>query len=197
MATPIGVSSKKPKGSSPRPVRAALTTRFGAVAISVISPLISAATESGIISVDRLMPVLATRPRTTGMNMATMPVELMNAPTAPTTTISSTMSRVSLPLADAGEPGAEAGGDAGGHQRLADDEQAADHQHGRVGKAGDGLVGRDDAGDGEGEQHRKRDGVGAKAVGGEGDDRRGQHGKRDPAVGAHLRLPAYVSLPCF
>lgn len=98
MATAIGVSSKKPNGAKLRSVRAALTTRLGAVAIRVIRPLIRAATDSGIISRARGMPVLATRPRTTGMNMATIPVELMNAPTAATTTISSVIRRVSLPL---------------------------------------------------------------------------------------------------
>ena len=94
---PIGVSSKKPMGGRPRSVRVALTTRLVGVAIRVIRPLISAATDSGIISRVRLKPVRSTRPRTTGMKMATMPVELMKAPIEATTSISSAISRVSLP----------------------------------------------------------------------------------------------------
>jgi hypothetical protein len=70
---------------------------LGGVAINVSRPLISAAIDSGIMSRELLEPVCATRPRTMGMKMATIPVELMKAPIEATTSISSVIRRVSLP----------------------------------------------------------------------------------------------------
>ena len=59
-------------------------------------PLISAATESGIINWLGAMPVLWATRSATGMKMATTPVELMKAPSVATTVISKAIKRVSL-----------------------------------------------------------------------------------------------------
>ena len=59
-------------------------------------PLNRAAKASGIISRPGLMPSRAVMPSTTGMKIATTPVELMNAPSPATASISSTSNRVSL-----------------------------------------------------------------------------------------------------
>src|SRR5262245_60104089 len=59
-------------------------------------PLISAATEIGIISRLGAVPVLRATRSATGMKMATTPVELMKAPSPATAAISRTSSRVSL-----------------------------------------------------------------------------------------------------
>src|SRR6516165_4605285 len=80
-AAPKGVQLKKPNGARPRARRVSSTIMFGDDAIRVIMPLISAATESGISIRFRLRPILLAIANTTGMNMATIAEELMNAPT--------------------------------------------------------------------------------------------------------------------
>ena len=66
------------------------------MATRVIMPLISAATESGIMSWLGAVPVLCATRSATGMKMATTPVELMKAPRPATAAMSSTSRRVSL-----------------------------------------------------------------------------------------------------
>ena len=70
--------------------------RLGAVAISVIIPLIRAAEDNGIIRRERAMPVFAAMVKAIGMKIATIPVELMNAPVRPTVSMSRVTRRVSL-----------------------------------------------------------------------------------------------------
>jgi hypothetical protein len=90
------VKLKKPKPWMPLRASSLLTTRLGAVATSVSMPLSRAATLKGIIRRLGGVPVFCAIRRTIGMKMATTPVELITAPKAPTTSISSTTSRVSL-----------------------------------------------------------------------------------------------------
>jgi hypothetical protein len=69
---------------------------LGAVATSVVMPLSSAATLSGIISRLGAVPVFCAIRSTIGMKIATTPVELMTDPSDPTTSISKTSMRASL-----------------------------------------------------------------------------------------------------
>ena len=87
---------KKPNGRRPAPRRASLITRLGGVAIRVSRPLSRAAKAIGIINRPGPMPSRLVMPSTTGMKIATTPVELMNAPNPATASISSTSNRVSL-----------------------------------------------------------------------------------------------------
>ena len=103
-------------------------------------PLISAATESGIMSRLGAVPVLWAMRSATGMKMATTPVELMNAPSPATTAISRTSRRVSLLPAFVDEPVAELLGDARAHQALADHEQGAEQDDVRIAEAGQRLA---------------------------------------------------------
>ena len=96
IGTPNGVKLKKRKPSTPWRSSSLLTTRFGAVATSVVMPLISAAKLSGIISRPGPMPVLCAMRSATGMKMAVTAVELIVAPRPQTTIMSRTMSRISL-----------------------------------------------------------------------------------------------------
>ena len=86
---------KKRKPCTPCRLSSLLTTRFGAVATSVIMPLMSAAELSGIMSLPALVPVLCAMRRATGMKIAVTAVELMVAPSPQTTTMSRTMRRTS------------------------------------------------------------------------------------------------------
>ena len=99
--SPNGVKLKKRNPSMPCRASSAFTTRFGAVATSVIMPLMSAATLSGIMSRLGGVPVVLQMRRTTGMNIATTAVELIKEPRPPTTSMSRTTRRVSLDPADA------------------------------------------------------------------------------------------------
>ena len=85
---PTGVKLKKWKPVRPCRTSSLLTTRLGAVATSVSIPLDSAATLSGIISPEGAAPVSCATRITTGMKMATTPVELITAPRVPTNNIS-------------------------------------------------------------------------------------------------------------
>jgi len=69
---------------------------LGDDAIRVIMPLINAAIDSGISIRLRFSPILLAIPRTTGMNMATIADELMNAPMLPASTMTSATRRASL-----------------------------------------------------------------------------------------------------
>ena len=84
---PIGVTLKKLKPCSPSRSSSLLTTRLGGVATRVIIPLISPAKLSGIISREGEVFIRAETLRTTGMKMATTPVELINAPNPATVSI--------------------------------------------------------------------------------------------------------------
>ena len=70
---------------------------LGDDAISVIIPLISAATDSGMSMRLLFNPAFLAIVRTTGMSMATIAEELMKAPTPPASNMMSTTRRVSLP----------------------------------------------------------------------------------------------------
>ena len=87
---------KNSKPAAPLRRSSASTTRLGAVATRVIMPLIRAATLSGIISRLGAVPVFWAIRSTIGMKIATTPVELITAPSPPTTSISRTSRRVSL-----------------------------------------------------------------------------------------------------
>ncbi|CAH0301883.1 hypothetical protein SRABI106_03797 [Rahnella aquatilis] len=94
--SPTGVTPKKPKPSNPSRNSSLLTTMFGGVATSVIMPLISPAKLSGIISRAGEVFIRAETLITTGMKIATTPVELIKAPRPATVSISKTSIRVSL-----------------------------------------------------------------------------------------------------
>ena len=88
IGSPNGVKLKKRKPSTPWRSSSLLTTRFGAVATSVVMPLISAAKLIGIISRPAPIPVLWAMRSTTGMKIAVTAVELIVAPRPQTTAIS-------------------------------------------------------------------------------------------------------------
>ncbi|CZV96696.1 Uncharacterised protein [Enterobacter hormaechei] len=85
--SPIGVTLKKLNPSSPSRISSLFTTRFGGVATSVIMPLMSPAKLNGIISRDGEICILMQTLSTTGIKMATTPVELINAPSPATVSI--------------------------------------------------------------------------------------------------------------
>ena len=93
---PIGVTLKKLKPSRPSRISSLLITRFGGVATSVIMPLISPAKLSGIIRREGEIFMRAETLSTTGMKIATTPVELINAPSPATVSIRKTSILVSL-----------------------------------------------------------------------------------------------------
>ena len=64
-----------------------MTTRFGGVATSVIIPLIKPAKLRGIISRDGELCIRMETLSTTGIKIATTPVELINAPSPATVSI--------------------------------------------------------------------------------------------------------------
>src|SRR5580704_4175272 len=96
IGNPNGVKLKKRKPSMPWRSSSPLTTRLGAVATSVVMPLISAAMLSGIISRPAPMPAVCEMRNTTGIKMAVTAVELMVAPRPQTTVMRRTISRISL-----------------------------------------------------------------------------------------------------
>ena len=96
-ARPNGVKLKKPSAARPRDFRASSMIMLGDDAISVIIPLISAATDSGMSMRLLFNPAFLEIVRTTGMSMATIAEELMKAPTPPASNMMSTTRRVSLP----------------------------------------------------------------------------------------------------
>src|SRR5262245_26626363 len=69
---------------------------FGEDAIKVIIPLVSAAMDNGMSRRLRFSPVLLAIVRTTGMNIATIAEELINAPIPPASNMMRTINRVSL-----------------------------------------------------------------------------------------------------
>ena len=94
--SPSGVTLKKLKPLSPSRNSSLLTTRFGGVATSVIMPLINPAKLSGIIRREGEISMRMETLKTTGIKMATTPVELMNAPSPATVIISNTSIFTSL-----------------------------------------------------------------------------------------------------
>ena len=96
-ARPNGVKLKKPSEARPRDFRASSMIMLGDDAISVIIPLISAATDSGMSMRLLFNAAFLAIVRTTGMSMATIAEELMKAPTPPASNMMSTTRRVSLP----------------------------------------------------------------------------------------------------
>ncbi|MNN09553.1 hypothetical protein D3C81_1224380 [compost metagenome] len=72
------------------------TTMFGGVATSVIMPLIKPAKLSGIINLPGGIFIRAATLSTTGIKIATTPVELIKAPRPATVTISNISILVSL-----------------------------------------------------------------------------------------------------
>ncbi len=96
ITSPSGVTLKKLKPSSPSRSSSLLTTRFGGVATSVIMPLISPAKLRGIIRRDGEICMRIETLSTTGIKMATTPVELINAPRPATVSIKKTNILVSL-----------------------------------------------------------------------------------------------------
>ena len=97
MTVPNGVKLKKPKPAKPARCSAASATRFGAVPTSVSMPLINPAKLNGIISRPGDNFCRSATSRTTGMKIATTPVELISEPSNETASMSSTSSRASLP----------------------------------------------------------------------------------------------------
>ena len=93
---PSGVTLKKLKPLSPSRRSSLLTTRLGGVATSVIMPLINPAKLSGIIKREGEVCMRMETLKTTGIKIATTPVELMNAPSPATVIISSTSILTSL-----------------------------------------------------------------------------------------------------
>ena len=94
--SPSGVTLKKSKPSRPSRSSSLFTTRFGGVATSVIMPLISPAKLSGIIRRDGEICMRMETLNTTGMKIATTPVELIKAPSPATVSIKKTSILVSL-----------------------------------------------------------------------------------------------------
>jgi hypothetical protein len=70
---------------------------FGEDAMSVIIPLLSAATDNGMSMHLLFKPVFLATVRTRGINMATIAEGLINAPMPPASVMMSTIKRVSLP----------------------------------------------------------------------------------------------------
>ena len=148
-----------------------MTTRFGAVATSVIMPLISAAKLSGIISRLGAVPVLCAMRSATGMKIAVTAVELIVAPRPQTTSISRTSSRDFAAAGLRDQPVAEPPRHAGAHQAFADHEQRRDQHDVRIAEAGQRLAHGDHAGEGQHRQHDQRHGVHARLVDREHHDR--------------------------
>ncbi len=94
--SPNGVTLKKLKPLSPSRNNSLLTTRFGGVATSVIMPLISPAKLSGIIRREGEVCMRIDTLKTTGIKIATTPVELIKAPSPATVIISKTSILTSL-----------------------------------------------------------------------------------------------------
>ncbi len=93
---PTGVTLKKLNPSKPSRSSSLLMTRLGGVATSVIMPLIRPAKLSGIIRRDGAVCMRMETLSTTGIKMATTPVELIKAPSPATVSISRTSILVSL-----------------------------------------------------------------------------------------------------
>ncbi|MCY1425674.1 hypothetical protein D9M71_414670 [compost metagenome] len=93
---PNGVKAKKPKPRAPSRTSSLCTTTLGAVATRVSMPLIRPAKASGIIRRRGEMCMRAETLSSTGMKIATTPVELITEPSPATESISSTSRRVSL-----------------------------------------------------------------------------------------------------
>ena len=83
----MGVNEKKLKRMSALRANSELTTRFGAVAINVIIPLISPATLNGIINPRGEIFIFWQITNTTGIKIATTPVELIKEPSPATANI--------------------------------------------------------------------------------------------------------------
>ena len=149
-------------------------------------PLISAATESGIISWLGAVPVLWAMRSATGMKMATTPVELMNAPSIATAAMSQTSRRVSLLPALLEEPVAEPLGHARPYQAIADDEQGSDQDDVRIAEASQRLAHADDAGEGQRRQHDQRHGVHAGLVDREHRDRGREQNEYHHKISGHV-----------
>ena len=94
--SPSGVTLKKLNPLSPSRNSSLLTTRLGGVATSVIMPLIRPAKLSGIIRREGEISMRMETLKTTGIKMATTPVELINAPSPATVIISNTSILTSL-----------------------------------------------------------------------------------------------------
>ena len=108
---------------------------LGDDAISVIIPLISAATDSGMSMRLLFNPAFLAIVRTTGMSMATIAEELMKAPTPPASNMMSTTRRVSLPPPSFITAFTETMRDPGIYQALTDNKDRGDQDHRRVAKA--------------------------------------------------------------
>ncbi|MNG88565.1 hypothetical protein D3C79_474100 [compost metagenome] len=93
---PNGVKLKKLKPASPWRTSSLCTTTLGGVATRLSMPLIRPAKASGIIRRAGESCRRAAMLSTTGMKMATTPVELIIEPSPATATISSTSRRASL-----------------------------------------------------------------------------------------------------
>ena len=96
-ARPNGVQLKKLSCVRPCSRNMPSIIMLGDDAIRVIIPLTSAATDNGISIRLLFMPVFLATARTTGINMATIAEELINAPIPPASVMMSTIKRVSLP----------------------------------------------------------------------------------------------------
>lgn len=128
------------------------------MATSVIIPLRSAATDSGIISRPAGMEAFRAILSTIGMNIATTPVELMNDPMPATTIIRSTIRRVSLRRALRTRI-TKALRDARPHERLAHDEKSADQHDVGIRETGQCILDADHARKRQGDDHHQRHGV--------------------------------------
>ena len=140
IGTPNGVKLKNRKPLAPARTSSLLTTRFGAVATSVVMPLIRAAKLSGIISWLGGVPVFWQIRITIGMKIATTPVELITAPSAADDHHQQDRAAVSRCCPPAHQPVAEALRDARPHEAVAEHEQRGDEHDVGVAEAGQRLA---------------------------------------------------------
>src|SRR5262245_41556306 len=187
IGTPNGVKLKKRKPSAPWRSSSPFTTKLGAVATSVIMPLINAATLSGIISRLGLIPVLCAIRNATGMKIAVTAVELIVAPRPQTTIISRMMSDFTA-AGPGNQPVAEPLGDARAHQAFADHKKRGDQDDVRIAEARERLTHGEHASEGQGREHDQRHSVKPRLVDREHDDRRRKQEENDQQFGHCLPL---------
>jgi hypothetical protein len=164
MTAPNGVKSKKPKPAKPACWSAPSATRFGGVPTSVSMPLISPAKLSGIISRPGASFCRSATSSTTGMKIATTPVELMIAPSPET---GNHEQHEQPPFAPAGTPHQEIADlvrHSRAHQPFADDEEHGDEHDIRIAESRQRFRYRDDPGERQRHHREQRDHIHARFV---------------------------------
>ena len=156
--------------------------------MSVSIPPSDAPMESGISSSDGLSRALHPSDAATGSITATVPVELMNAESAPAPSMSTAVSPA--PALPAAAPMARPNRSAVPvrDSAAADDEQRRDHHHDGVGEARERLGQRHDPREREREQRQERDEVQPEPVAGEEEDRRREQGEDEEDVSCHREV---------